>query len=117
MKNWSTRLVCQIGAAFLGLYLAERFISGVSINGDWTALAWAGLAVGCLNFFIRPVLMIIALPIRILTFGVFSAIINMAVIWSATLIYPALVIPWFWPLFWTSLLIGLAATLISFILQ
>ncbi len=116
MKNWGTRLICQIAAGILGLYLAQRFIPAVEINGDWTLLIWAGLAVGCLNFFIRPILMIIALPIRLLTFGLFSAIINMLVIWSATLLYPALVLPWFWPLFWTSILIGLAATFISFIL-
>lgn len=116
MKNWGVRLTCQMLAGMLGLYLAQRFIPHVQINQDWTLIIWAGLAIGLLNFFLRPILMIIALPIRILTFGLFSTIINMLMIWSATLLYPAIVIPWFWPLFWTSILIGLSATIISFVL-
>ncbi len=116
MKNWGARLICQIAAGILGLYLAQRFLPSVELHDDWTLLLWAGAAIGCLNFFLRPILMIIALPIRILTFGFFSAIINMLMIWSATLLYPALIIPWFWPLFWTAILIGLTSTLISFIL-
>lgn len=115
MQKWGSRLIGQIAGGVLGLYIAQRYISGVSLLSGWEPLIWGGVAVGCLNFLLRPILMIIALPLRILTFGLFSAIINMLVIWSATLIYPALVIPWFWPLFWTSLLISLSATFISFI--
>jgi putative membrane protein len=116
MKNWGIRLICQILAGILGLYLANRFILNVQIDQDWTLMIWAGIAIGLLNFFIRPILMIIAIPIRILTFGFFSAIINMLMIWSVSFLYPTILIPWFWPLFWTSILIGLSATLISFVL-
>ena len=116
MKNWGVRLICQILAGILGLYLAERFIPNVQINQGRTLIIWAGIAIGLLNFFLRPILRIIAIPIRILTFGFFSAIINMLMVWSVTLLYPAILIPWFWPLFLTSIIIGLSATFISFVL-
>jgi putative membrane protein len=117
MKKWSLRLIVQIIAGIAGLYLAGRFISGVSINLDWQTLVLAGCVIGFLNAFIRPILMIITIPLRILTFGFFSVIINMLMIWAATIVYPAIVIPWFWPLFWVSVLVGLSATLISFVLS
>lgn len=116
-SRWSTRLIAQIIAAGLGLWLADRYLSAVEIQGGWELFLKAAVVIGCLNFFIRPILKIISLPIRILTLGLFSVIIDMLMIWGATYLYPALVIPWFWPLFWTSILIGLSTAVISFILK
>lgn len=115
-SRWSTRLIAQMVAAGLGLWLADRYLSGVQIQGDWSLFLKAAIVIGCLNFFIRPILRIISFPIRILTLGLFNVIIDMFMIWGAAYLYPALVIPWFWPLFWTSILIGLSAAVISFIL-
>lgn len=114
-SRWTTRLIAQMVAAGFGLWLANRYLAAVNIPEGWALLLKAAVIIGCLNFFIRPILRIITLPVRILTLGFFSVIINMLMIWAATYLYPALVIPWFWPLFWTSVLIGLSATVISLI--
>jgi putative membrane protein len=57
------------------LLLAPVIFSGVIISGWWAAIITA-LFLGIVNAIIRPVLIILTLPINILTLGLFTLIIN-----------------------------------------
>jgi len=98
-------LFLQIVAGILGIFLAVKLIPGVVFTGDWKALAIAGGILGLLNFFIKPILKIITLPLKILTFGLFGLVINMLIVWVVDIIFPELIIPGIIPLFLTSLII------------
>lgn len=98
-------LFLQIVAGILGIFLAQRYLPGVEFIGSWQALVLAGAILGLINFFIKPILKAITLPLRILTFGLFSLAINMGVVWLIDLIFPELVIRGIIPLFWTSLIV------------
>ncbi len=98
-------LLFQIIAGILGIFLAERFVPGVVFTGDWKALAIAGGILGLLNFFLKPILKIITLPLKILTFGLFGIVVNMLIIWIVDIIFPELVIPGIIPLFLVSLIV------------
>ena len=98
-------LTLQIIAGILGLWLAIQFVSEVEFVGEIKYLLLAGLILGLLNFFLRPILNFITLPLRLLTFGLFSLIINMLIIWVVDLIFSELTIPIIVPLFWTTLII------------
>lgn len=50
-------------------------VPGISLAGYATAL-WAALAIGLVNIFIKPLLLILTLPINLLTLGLFTFIIN-----------------------------------------
>ena len=86
------RLISQILAGILGLYLAIRFIPDVEFIDPWRweILIFAGIVLGLINFFIKPVLKIITLPLRIFTFGLFSLIINMGMVWIVARIFSQL---------------------------
>jgi putative membrane protein len=99
------RLISQILAGILGLYLAIKFIPDVKFAGSWQFLFLAGLVLGLINFFIKPILKIITLPIRIFTFGLFSLIINMGMVWLVTLFFPQLKFVTFLSLFLTSVIV------------
>lgn len=99
------RLILQIIAGIFGLWLAVRFVSKVEFVDSWQILILAGLVLGLINFFIKPILKVIALPLRILTFGLFSLVINMGMVWIVTLIFPEIKISGILPLFLTSLII------------
>lgn len=104
----------QIVAGILGIFLAQKYVPGVVFSGNWQTLALAGLVLGILNFFIKPILKVITLPLKILTFGLFGLVINMLMVWIVDIIFPELVIPGLITLFWTSLIIwGLAFILIK----
>lgn len=99
------RLLLTIISGILGLWLADRFIPGVDFTGGWKTLLYAGLALGLINFFIKPILKIIALPIRLLTLGLFGLIINIVIIWAVDIFFAELIIKGLYPLLWTTLIV------------
>lgn len=99
------KLVLTIVSGVLGIWLADRFVAGVDFVGDWKILLLAGLIFGLINFFIKPILKLITLPLRFLTLGLFGLIINIGVIWAVDVIFPELIIKGIVPLIWTTLII------------
>ena len=106
-----SKLIFQIIAGILGLWLATKFVPGVEFSGSLQALCLAGLVLGLINFFIKPILKLITLPIRILTLGLFSLVINIAIVWLvADVLFPGdLEIHGLLPLFFTTLIIWLVS--------
>ena len=95
----------QIVTGILGLWLATLFVPGVEFLGSWKTLVLAGIILGLINFFIKPILKLITLPLRIVTLGLFTFIINMGLIWLVDIFFTELVILGIIPLFWTSLIV------------
>jgi len=106
-----SRIFSQIIVGIIGIYLAILFIPGVDItSGEFTRegikiLILVGSVFGLINFFIKPVISFITLPLRIITLGLFGILINIAMIWIVDIIFTELVISGFSALFWTSILI------------
>lgn len=106
-----SRLIFQIIAGILGIFLAVKFVPGVEFIGPIQYLLLAGFILGSINFFIKPILNLITLPLRILTLGLFSLVINMVIIWIVDIIFPELIIRGIIPLFWTTIIILLLSFL------
>ena len=68
------KFILQVVIGILGLFLAKEFVPGVEIIDSWQTLIWCGLFLGLINAFIRPILNLITLPLRLITFGLFSLI-------------------------------------------
>jgi putative membrane protein len=75
-----------------------------------------GIVLGLLNYFIGPILKSIALPLEIITFGLFSFIINAGFIWFLDLVFDELKVSWMWPLVYTTLIIFILNLVINKIL-
>lgn len=99
------KLVLQVIVAILGIWLATELVSGVEFTGSLKILFYAGLILGFINFFIKPILNLVTLPLRIITFGLFSLVINMGIVWLIEIVFPQLEISGIYPLFWTTVLI------------
>jgi len=112
LKNMGL-LISQILLAVLGLWLATIFVPKVEFTGSIQTFLIAGAILGALNFFLKPILKKITLPLRILTLGLFGFLINMGIIWIVDIIFPELVIPGIVPLFWTTLIIWALGYIIS----
>ena len=102
-----SNLLYQIIGGILSFWLAVEFVPGVEFTGELKYLAMAGAFLGLINFFIKPVLKTITLPLRFLTFGLFSLIINMALIWFVDVVFPELTVAGIIPLFWTTVIVWL----------
>ena len=102
----------QIIAGIAGIWLAVMYVPGVIFveKGNWQMLALAGTILGLINFFIKPVLKVITLPLRIVTFGLFGLVINMLMVWMVSFIFPEIIFPEkiiqkIIAFFWTSLIV------------
>lgn len=63
----------------LGIWLATYLVPGVSAASTG-ALIWAAIALGLINAFVRPVLVLLTLPFTILTLGLFLLFLNAAML-------------------------------------
>ena len=69
----------RMAIATVGLWLADRLVGGVAIEGDG-ALILSGLVLGVVNAVVRPIAIVLTLPITILSLGLFLWAINAAMI-------------------------------------
>ena len=125
------RIAINIISASLGLWIVEIFVPGVQINllanssffglglnQLWQVILLLGASLGLLNYFVKPTLDLLTLPLRIITLGVFGFFVNMAIIWVLDYIFREFSAPWFWPLFWTTIVVYVINQLTSgFILK
>jgi len=112
------KLLFQILSAGVGLLLATIFIPGVTVTvfsdsnfygipltANWQLFILLGFILGLLNFFVKPILNVITLPLRIITLGLFGFVINMALVWALDYIFRELSITLYLPLLYTTLII------------
>ena len=123
------RLLSQIISAGAGLWLATLFVPGVVIRTypesnffgfplttQWELFVVLGIVLGLLNYFLRPLLKVIALPLEMVTLGLFTIVINMGLLWLLDKMFDELYIPLFLPLLYTSLIAWGINLIIQFIL-
>jgi len=112
------KLLFQIIAATIGLWLATLFVYGVvirtyptsnffgfSLTAQWQIILVLGIVLGLLNYFLKPFLKALSLPLEIITLGLFTIAINMALIWILDMMFDELHIPLFLPLLYTTLIL------------
>ncbi len=81
--------------AGLAVLLAAYILPGVKVNSFWFALLVAFL-LGMANTYLKPLLVIIAFPLTVLTFGLFLLVINVLLIYLVDWIVPGFSVQNFW---------------------
>jgi putative membrane protein len=92
----------------LGLWLATAWVNGVSIDTPST-LILAGILLGVVNSIIRPIAILLTLPMTILTLGLFLLVINAGMVALVAWILPGMHVTSFGAAFWTSILVSLVS--------
>ncbi len=101
-----TGFVLRACIAALGFWLATRLVSGIRID-DATTVVLAGLLLGVMNAIVRPIVIILTLPITILTLGLFLLVVNTAMVGLVAWILPGFHIPGgFWSALATAVIVG-----------
>lgn len=77
--------------------LTVKLVPGIQLAGGWETTLLVALVWSVLTIVVRPVLTILTLPITILTFGLFSFVLNALLFWAMTLIVPGFVVAGFLP--------------------
>ena len=96
----------------LGLWLASVLVPGIAITGVWTLLG-AALLLGLVNAIMRPLLVLLTLPITILTLGLFLLVINAAMFALVAWVFDGFYIAGFWPALFGSIIVSVTGWLAS----
>lgn len=75
-------IIARILLTALALLLAANLIPGIVVGGLYVAIVSA-VILGLLNLVVRPIIIVLTLPITILTLGLFTFIVNAFLFWFA----------------------------------
>ncbi len=98
------RVIINIGA----LYCASIWIAGFSFAGTWKDWLIAGVILTIIHLAVRPLLKFVLSPLILLTFGLFTIIINMFTLFLLDTFSDPLTIQGYAPLFLGTLIVGFA---------
>ena len=105
-----TKFIAKIVLNGAALYVSKLYLSGFLLAGGLDTLAIGALVLAVLNIFVRPVLRLVSSPLIWVTFGLFSFVIHIAILWLADQLLTQLTITSVSTLFWASIIVALANT-------
>jgi putative membrane protein len=111
------RIVWRLLINAAALWAATRLVSGISFDGDWRLLLAVALVFGVLNAAVRPILMLLTLPLFILTLGLFTFVLNAVMLWLTGSISDTLGLGFHVAGFGAAFLGALVVTVVSFVLS
>lgn len=79
--------ICVIACSYL--------LPGVGVDGIWTAVVVAAI-LGLLNAFVKPILVVLTIPVTLVTLGLFLLVINGFTVWLTGKIVPGFRVDSFW---------------------
>jgi putative membrane protein len=96
----------------LGIWLATYIVPGVSATST-AALIWAAIALGLINAFVRPVLVLLTLPFTILTLGLFLLVLNAGMLNLAGWFVDGFQVVGFWSAVFGAIVVSMVSGLCS----
>ena len=104
------KFLLRVVVAAVGFWIASRIVPGVHAGGPLSLLI-AGLMLGVINALVRPILVLLTLPLTILTLGLFLFVVNGLTVWLVTALVHGVQIHGFWHAVLTALIISVVSWL------
>ncbi|MFA6486321.1 MAG: phage holin family protein [Candidatus Magasanikbacteria bacterium] len=98
------------------LMLVAYYVPGIAVVSFYSALI-AALVLGLINAVIRPLALLLTLPVNILTLGLFTFVINALMFWFASSIVKGFYVSGFWPAFWGALIVSVVGWVVGAMLK
>ena len=100
IKKQAYRFLIRCIVSIFAMYLCINWFCGFKPGYEWMMGQWwlyvvAGLIFALMNAFVRPIMTILALPMLFLTLGVFTIVLNAAMVGLTIWIIPNVTIT-FW---------------------
>jgi putative membrane protein len=102
----------RLSINLLALVIAGSFVSGVRIETIGAGILAAAI-LGLVNAVIRPLALLLTLPINVLTLGLFTLVINALMLEFVAWLVPGFFIESFWSAFWGALLVSLTSWILN----
>jgi putative membrane protein len=88
-------LVIRWFVSAAALYLTSLIVRGIEIHGI-VSLLFAAVTIGVLNAVVRPVILLLTLPLNVLTLGLFTLVVNAGMLWMASKVVVGFEVRGFW---------------------
>jgi putative membrane protein len=88
-------LVIRWLVSAVALYLTSLIVRGIEIHGV-IPLLFAAVTIGILNAVVRPIILLLTLPLNLLTLGLFTLVINAFMLWMASKVVIGFEVHGFW---------------------
>jgi len=105
--------VLRVLVVALGLWVAAELVDGIVVQGIWTLLG-AALLLGLVNAVVRPIAILLTLPVTIITLGLFLLVINAAMLALVAWVFEDFAIAGFWPAVFGALIVSIVSWLGSY---
>jgi len=106
-----TGFILRACISAIGLWLATRLVSGIRID-DPTTVVLAGMLLGVVNAIVRPIAILLTLPLTIFSLGLFLLVINTAMVGLVAAMLPGFhIFGGFWSAFATAVVVGVTGWL------
>lgn len=112
MKKLSISLVSSVAS----LWVVSQFVDSMQID-SFSTLVILAIILGLLNTFVKPILKFLSFPITILSLGLFSLVINAAVLKLAFILIPGANLTGFISTIMASILLSISNCIISNVLD
>jgi putative membrane protein len=89
----------------LAIWLATEVVPGIEAPSATTVIV-AALVLGLVNAIVRPVLLVLTLPLTLVTLGLFLFVLNALCLWLTSVVVPGFEVRGFWPAFWGALIVS-----------
>lgn len=93
----------------VSILITAYIVPGVAISGVWAAL-WLAVFLGIINVLLRPLLILITLPINILSLGLFTFVINAMLVLLSSSVVKGFEVDGFW----SAILFSIVLSIISY---
>jgi putative membrane protein len=101
----------------VALFVAAAIFDGVSYGGEFWVLVLAGVVFGIVNAFVRPLVILLALPAVILSLGLALLLVNALMLWLTDLIVARFEVSGFWTAVGAAVIVWLVNWLLGALLR
>ena len=106
------KILARIIVTAFALLLVAHFLPGITVTGIFPALI-AAVILGLMNALVRPILVILTLPITIITLGLFIFGINGFLFWFVASFIDGFAVSGFWIALLGSVLVSIVSSLVN----
>ena len=103
------KIIARILITALALLIVAKLMPGVMVDGLYPAII-AAIVLGLMNAIVRPVLVVLTLPITIVTLGLFIFVINGLLFWFTASFLEGFAVAGFWSAVIGALLVSIIST-------
>src|SRR5712671_1304286 len=109
-------LLTNLASNALALLVVDHFFKSITLD-SWQTVICAAALLAIVNTYIRPLVIVLTLPLNVLTLGLFTFVINALMLQFVSWLIPGFYIATFWTAVGAAIVISLVSTVLNWFLK